>query len=108
GAPEGISNVQTNSNKVDFNFVSTLGGNVTINRVYFPGWNTYVNNVQVSTGVEATGGGQMKVVLPKDNSMVSLEFGETPMRLFADVVSLTSFFILGVIAYNYKRKRQHV
>lgn len=108
GSQVGISNVQTASNMVKFDSQGEHSRSITVNRVYFPGWKVFIGNEEGILEVESSKSGQLRLSGPVRAYSIKFQFGETPMRLFADVVSLTSFFILGFIAYNYKRKRQHV
>lgn len=73
---------------------------VTINFVYFPGWMASVDGVHISVASDKNG--LLQLEIPKGNHNVIVWFGETPVRLIADIVSVLG--LLAVIFLLVKRK----
>ena len=48
--------------------------------------------------------GIMEVVVPKGNHTLTLTFTETPLRLFADIMSLSGLIVLGIFIFRSKRR----
>jgi hypothetical protein len=67
---------------------------------YFPGWCVAVDNVPV--GITPTDPeGLISFDVPAGHHTIEVRFGETPLRLACDIVSLLSLGILFVIAIRY-------
>lgn len=66
---------------------------VEINTIYYPGWNITVNG-EPSTISYANDKGTMRIDLKKGKNRVVASFGETPLRLLGDIVSIGSFIVL--------------
>lgn len=62
---------------------------VVLNRVYFPGWRYWVNGVRQVAQVE---NGLPRIRLPKDRSIVEMRFGNTPVRIMGNIITLGVFF----------------
>jgi len=81
---------------------------------FFPGWRVFVNNKEVPVQFQDPHyRGEIEFSVPKGRHKVSLFFGETKIRLFADLLSLSTFSILTVLfitqIFRYKfffKKRQ--
>ena len=114
-----IENVVAKSNEVTFEAkVITDNSQVRINKFYFPGANVQVDGQKLTpfrnltitdTGtllldIEQDASGLMMVNLEKGEHHVSVKFGETRLRLFANFLSFGSLVLaLGVLARNVKR-----
>lgn len=114
-----IENVVAKSNKVTFEAnVTTDNSQVRINKFYFPGAGVQVDGQKLTpfsdltitdTGtllldVEQDASGLMMVNLEKGQHKVRAKFGETKLRLFANLLSFGSLVLaLGVLARNVKR-----
>lgn len=114
-----INNVAAISNEVTFAAsVSSDSARVRINKFYFPGWTVQVDGIKLTPfkdliitdtntlllDQEQDASGLMMVALEKGEHEISAHFGETPLRLFANYLSLGSFVLaLGVIA-RYAKK----
>lgn len=91
---------------VSFQTSSSQAASLTLATVYFPGWQATVdkNAVHVSANNPY---GFIQFSIPKGTHAVHIWFGETPMRLFADMVSLLSLCI-GVILLILRKRGIYV
>lgn len=64
-------------------------GSLTVGQVYFPGWDVYIDDKKGEIKV-LKDSGIMQVEVPVGIHKVELRFRETPLRLFADIISLGS------------------
>lgn len=96
-----IRNLQTNSKKVSFNLKANTNLEIEINTVYFPGWEVLVNNQETIIDYHNTEGLIRFKVKPGSHQVI-IEFGETPVRLIADTISLMS--LLAILGLAIKRK----
>lgn len=109
-----IENVKVRSNEVTFNTqVNSDSARVRINKFYFPGWNVQVDDQKLTPfkdliitdtntlllDIEQDASGLMMINLEKGEHQISARFGETKLRLFANLLSLGSLVLaLGVLA----------
>jgi len=96
-----ISNVIYNNQKISFNFSSQSPSIVRVNTIYYPGWTAYSNDVQKAI-FHDNKFGVMDIKLIPGNEKISFYFGETPLRIMADLISLLSFF--GLFIWVYQKK----
>lgn len=71
---------------------------VAVHTIYFPGWKAYIDNHEVPI---INRDGIIHITVPAGSHTVQVYFGETPVRLFADGVSVASLVILivsGILA----------
>jgi len=97
-----ISSLIYNSKKIDFNISSKTDSIVRINTIYYPGWKAFVNN-QGSSMKYDNQRGLMELNIPKGESLINLSFSETPLRLFADILSFLSLLFLIFIKIKFPR-----
>lgn len=88
-----ISNIIHNTRRLSF--TASVKGNslIQVNTIYYPGWKAYVDNTEVPIDY-SNPKGVMAIALGDGEHAVAISFQETPLRLFADVISLLSFAIL--------------
>ncbi len=79
--------------KYSLDVVSDGNAMVTINTFYFPGWDALVDG-KISPIKEDPSTGVMQVSVPKGKHSVNVTFGETPLRLLTDAISIFSFICL--------------
>jgi hypothetical protein len=74
-------------------------------RIFFPGWQVRVDG-QAALPQPSGPWGLLSVDLPAGDHRVMARFGETPLRLFADILSLLSLAICvaGMVAYRDSRR----
>lgn len=80
---------------------------VTINQLYFPGWEVLVDGKQ--TNIAPTNPqGLISFTIPQGQHHIRGQFHETPLRVVADVLSLLSSIVLGILFFlrqkNYAKK----
>jgi len=80
------------SNKVE---ISPDGKTAQINNVYFPGWEVFVNDQKVPIDYQTNG--LMRVTINNAEDKITTKFTETPLRLFADLLSLFSLLALVIL-----------
>lgn len=91
-----ISDVfMNNANKIDFTSHTSSASIIRVNSIYFPGWNIFVNNKKYPF-TYSNPQGVMDISLSPGDYTVSVRFGETPIRVASDIVTLVS--IAGVLA----------
>lgn len=119
-----INNILSKSNKVSFSAdVKSPASQVRINKFYFPGAQVEVDGKKLvpfndlivtspqnlNLDKEQDSSGLMLVSLGEGSHQITAKFAETPLRLFADYLSFTSFaFALLVIAKNAKKYTKYV
>lgn len=88
-----IENVFSNSKQIKFSINALSQSMIRVNTIYFPGWRMYVNktNVPISYANEQ---GVMDISVASGSHIVQADFGETPLRLISDIISLSSVSIL--------------
>ena len=103
-----IESIFSNSKQVKFAINLFSQGTVRINTIYYPGWNAMVYptrcHPELVSGSHCKGEelaihyqntkGVMDLQIPKGENKVELQFSETPLRLFADIISASSIFLL--------------
>lgn len=87
-----IKDLNIKSNKIRFISDSEITSRVTINTVYFPGWKVNIDGKRSEIDYKNNGLVQFDVSSGQHNVVAS--FGETPVRLLSDGVSILSLLIL--------------
>lgn len=86
-----VENLVYTSDMISFTINSNKGETISINQIYYPGWVGLLNNENVSISHDNKYG-IMTIKVPEGKSSVVLIFSETPLRLFADILSAVSLF----------------
>lgn len=89
----GLSNMQVKSNSISFLLALHTPENVTVNQIYYPGWEAYVNGHKIPISYRNKQG-LMVLKIPAGSNNVQLVFSETPMRIFANSISILAFAVL--------------
>jgi len=63
-----------------------------IRTFYFPGWKAHIDDVQTEIRPEE-GTGAMLIAIPEGDHTLVLRFEDTPVRYYAKIISVISFFI---------------
>jgi len=90
-----INNLSLSRNKISFIYSSSYESLIQINTVYFPGWKVAINKKE--TRILHEENGLLRFKIAKGTHSVEVGFHETNIRLFADLISIFSFFILILI-----------
>jgi len=70
---------------------------LTVNRFFYPGWRAWVDGNPVEVAPE-TEWGRFTFPVPAGRHHLAVRFGETPLRLAADLLSVLSLLALALIA----------
>lgn len=97
-----LSNVFHNSKKIEFDALILEGAVVRLNTIYYPGWRVLVNGKETDVDF-ANDLGVIEFFLAKGEHKVKVQFLETPFRMSADFVSLTSFILLIIFSFRLKK-----
>ncbi|MFH1832958.1 MAG: 6-pyruvoyl-tetrahydropterin synthase-related protein [Candidatus Levyibacteriota bacterium] len=98
-----INDIVYNSKNVGFNIQSTENTKVRINTIYYPGWKAFINGKE--SAIEYNNDfGVMDLSIPKGEHKIEFNFSETPLRLFADIISILSLLTLFLVTKIYKSK----
>lgn len=84
-------------------------GEVRLNILYYPGWEAYVDNIQQEINYQLDGTIRLKV--PKGRHVVEMRFKETPIRILANIVSVSCFFWLvgsSILKQIYASSYRHI
>src|SRR6185503_14611113 len=77
---------------------------LTLELLYFPGWQATLDNTPIAVEPHP-GNGLLDVQLPAGAHVLTVHFGETPLRLLADIISIISWLGLALfIAWRLARK----
>lgn len=99
-----ISDVLVQTNRISFQAKTDQPTNVSINTVYFPGWQVFVDNK--NTPIDYTNErGVMSFAIPGGDHGVRAVFSETPVRMASDAVSVLSVFVLLGATFFLKNKK---
>ena len=94
--------VQTNSpSQKKATVISSYPTDVFVNIAYFPGWYVLLDGIKVHHVVE---NGIMMVAIPAGRHVVEAVFGNTPVRLIGNIISVLSIaLVFGTIIHTKNR-----
>jgi uncharacterized membrane protein YfhO len=99
-----IKNITRNSWKHTFTVDAKTAIQIRDNTEYFPGWQARVDGTKVPIEFQDMNHrGIITFLVPKGNHTVEVVFSETPIRLIADIISLSSLFLLFSLIYFAKK-----
>lgn len=99
-----ITSLSMKSSSISFTVNLLTNSIIRVNKIYYPGWIAYVNGKSIPITFNNPEG-VMELSLPQGMNTVILQFKETPLRLFADFLSIIAVIVLliyGVFASNFK------
>lgn len=88
-----IKNIVYNNKKIIFSSEIKQEAIVQVNTIYWPGWEVFVNGEKENIEY-LNSNGFMNISLNKGYNNVVIEFFETPLRIFSDMISIVSLLIL--------------
>lgn len=94
--------------EISFNAESEKQAVVRVNTIYWPGWRALVNGKDVSISYNNRKG-LIELQVPEGKHNIHLTFGETPLRMMGNVLTLGSFALLivvSILARKSKMKNQ--
>lgn len=93
-----IKNAIIKTNKITFVSDSQKNSTISIQRIFFPGWNARVDGNPALINYRNLKG-IMQIEIPSGKHNVNVSFSETPLRLFSNIISFASFiFLIGLVA----------
>lgn len=100
-----ISNDQLADSSTRLIFLATLAKDATliINRLYFPGWRVLIDNREVQIDKTADTG-LITFPVSEGTHDIKLFFKRTPIRIFADLISLMGLIIITTLCGSYLKK----
>lgn len=96
-----INQLTTNSRRVNFVINSETESVVQINKIYFPGWQVKRDGEKLAFNYDNPGG-VIRFPVSAGKHAIVAEFGETPVRLTADIISLLGLGIIIVLVLKRK------
>ena len=101
-----IEIVKSRSNDIRFNLDLIKESIVRINTIYYPGWTIRDENGKILSPDYKNDYGVMDIRLSKGKHFIKANFGETNLRLAADIISVLSFGVFFLfLFYFFKFKR---
>lgn len=99
-----VTSLNKSSNKWEFSAKVDKNANLEIPVFDFPNWKVYVNSKEFKHSHENRLG-RIRIDLPPGEYMVSGKFTDTPIRIFANILTIVSALVLmGVVIYGKKIK----
>lgn len=97
-----IREVLIKSNSISFSTNLNRDERIRINTIYYPGWKAIVDSHKKTIFYDNSGG-FMEIEVPRQSKNVKLILTETPLRAFADVLSLFTVILIVIYSiYNIK------
>lgn len=95
---------RVNSKRAEVSVIADGPGKLTFSHHYFPGWTATLDGKRTDIHITKNTG-EMQVSYPTGNHSIIFLFTETPVRLFADIVSLLSLLGIGVASILLVKKK---
>jgi len=99
---EAINITKISPNKISFDTYLSVERTIQVNTIYFPGWFVFVNGNKLGINYN-NDKGLIRVNLNKGKNEVLVVFGETPVRIISDLISILGLIIL-ISLYLLKNK----
>lgn len=90
---EEINIGNTSVNRISFDTNLKNSEIIQVNTIYFPGWSALVNGKKTDISYN-NDLGVIRLNLPKGENKVQIEFGETNVRIFADLLSIIGLVLV--------------
>jgi len=97
-----VQNLVTNGNKITFSINVLSEAQVQFNTVYFPGWIVKVDGKGVPMSYN-NDNGLIRFLISSGIHNVNISFGETPLRMISDLISLIS--LIAFVAFVLKDRK---
>lgn len=95
-----INILANKSNRLEFDIEALEGGIATINTVYYPGWQVYINGQKQTINYQDNG--LIRVPVSYGKQRVLAVFSKTPLRKLSNILTLATFGILLVGLVRHK------
>ncbi|MBU4098905.1 hypothetical protein KJ980_04610 [Patescibacteria group bacterium] len=96
-----VQDIVYNNKKISFSADIKKDALIQVNTIYWPGWSAFIDGKKVDIRYNNERG-LIQFSIPAGSHNIVVNFGETPMRLAGDIVSILSFIILILLALNSK------
>lgn len=100
---EKLNILEVNLNKISIQAYLPVRRVIQVNTVYFPGWNAVVNGK--SAPIDYTSNGLIRIDVPYGSSNIDVKFSETPIRAFADIISIVGLLLVFILLVRRKYKK---
>ncbi|MHC1743866.1 MAG: 6-pyruvoyl-tetrahydropterin synthase-related protein [Syntrophobacteraceae bacterium] len=108
--PEGsgavIRDVDYRGHKLEFSINGTNQVEVAANVFYFPGWRISIDGIFVEPSLDRVG--RMLLAVPPGDHRVKISFGSTPLRSFADCLSLAGLAFACLLSVGARFPTRHL
>ena len=101
-----ISNLISNGNRIAFDLKAKENLTVSVNTIYYPGWQLKINQKDFPINPENEMG-LIRFNVEKGDHQIIVSFSETRMRCIADIVSVFLLIILIYLSVRYKLKKSN-
>lgn len=100
---EKLNILEINPSKIAIETYLPVPRTIQINAVYFPGWEVKVDGKNVP--IDYNSNGLMRFEVPQGSHDIVSKFGETQIRLIADIISLLGLTLVVIFSIkNYKKR----
>ncbi len=103
---ETINIIVNSPNKILFSTDLKNMQTIQINTVYFPGWEAFINGNNLNINFKENG--LIRLSLPAGKNNVEIIFKETPVRIFADLLSILGLVALFALLFLGKNKKYEI
>lgn len=93
-----IKNQEIKSTNYKFTLSATKNSSLTVNTAYFPGWQARIDSLSIP--ISKTSDGIMAVNIPKGEHKLEIAFKDTPIRFFANFLSLASAMVILIMLFK--------
>lgn len=90
----GVEKSAKTSHGFSFAMTSPIQTSVVINQLFFPGWEVLIDGKKADISPSSPQG-LITVSIPSGHHQIRGRFVETPLRLFADILSILSLLVIG-------------
>lgn len=100
-----VENIVANNKQISFSVTAKEEINLQVQTIYWPGWEAMINGNQ-SQIMYNNRRGLIELRVPQGNHHVVVRFGETPVRLLSNALSLLSVIGLFILLLYQKHKKK--
>ena len=97
-----VHNLITNGNKAAFSINVSSQTQIQFNTVYFPGWNVKIDGKKVPVSYN-NDNGLIRFIVNSGIHDVNVSFGETPLRMFSDLITLISLIAFAALTIKERK-----
>ena len=103
-----IKEIRRNFTKREYRIEALEKVRILENTLYFPGWNVFVDGrPQVIEFQDQNYRGLITFYVDKGEHLVNINYKDTKIRKFANLISLIALLITGLLVFSYKLKKRY-